>query len=73
MKFSQQEIAALREDNALAARLIERCVTRAARISVIGFDIDAHKAAAIASGKSYLLHIPDGAVAAARGRGLVRA
>jgi len=94
MKFSQQEIAALREDNALAARLIERCVTRAARIGVIGlgyvglplalrfaeagfhvigFDIDAHKAAAIASGKSYLLHIPDGAVAAARGRGLVRA
>src|SRR5204862_1606702 len=37
---------------------------------VLGFDIDATKAAAIASGRSYLLHIPDGAVAAARGRGL---
>src|SRR5438094_7718471 len=37
---------------------------------VLGFDIDAIKAAAIASGRSYLLHIPDGAVAAARGRRL---
>ena len=37
---------------------------------VLGFDIDATKAAAIASGRSYLLHIPDGAVAAARGWGL---
>ncbi len=37
---------------------------------VLGFDIDAAKAAAIESGRSYLLHIPDCAVAAARGRGL---
>jgi len=37
---------------------------------VIGFDIDAAKAAAIARGKSYFLHIPDCAVAAARARGL---
>jgi len=34
---------------------------------VLGFDIDAAKAAAIESGTSYLLHIPDCAVAAARG------
>jgi UDP-N-acetyl-D-glucosamine dehydrogenase len=91
MKFSQKEIGVLREDNALAARLIERCIARSARVGiiglgyvglplalrfaeagfrVIGFDIDADKAAAIESGKSYLLHIPDCAVAAARGRGL---
>jgi UDP-N-acetyl-D-glucosamine dehydrogenase len=37
---------------------------------VVGFDIDAAKTAAIASGKSYFLHIPDSAVAAARRRGL---
>jgi UDP-N-acetyl-D-glucosamine dehydrogenase len=37
---------------------------------VVGFDIDAAKTEAIASGKSYFLHIPDGAVAAARRRGL---
>jgi UDP-N-acetyl-D-glucosamine dehydrogenase len=91
MKFSQKEIGVLREDNALAARLIERCIARSARVGiiglgyvglplalrfaeagfrVIGFDIDADKATAIESGRSYLLHIPDRAVAAARGRGL---
>src|SRR4051812_17224647 len=91
MKFSQKEIGLAREDNALAARLIERCISRSARVGiiglgyvglplalrfaeagfrVIGFDIDANKAAAIESGKSYLLHIPDCAVAAARGQGL---
>ncbi len=37
---------------------------------VVGFDIDPAKAAAIASGRSYFLHIPDSAVAAARRRGL---
>ena len=37
---------------------------------VLGFDIDAAKADAIAAGKSYFLHIPDCAVAAARRRGL---
>jgi UDP-N-acetyl-D-glucosamine dehydrogenase len=36
---------------------------------VIGFDIDRAKAAAIASGRSYFLHIPHAAVATARGRG----
>src|SRR5467141_906965 len=36
---------------------------------VIGFDIDRAKAEAIASGRSYFLHIPHAAVAAARGRG----
>ena len=35
---------------------------------VIGFDIDQAKADAINSGRSYFLHIPDGAVAAARAR-----
>jgi UDP-N-acetyl-D-glucosamine dehydrogenase len=91
MKFSQNEIGLLSEENAPAARLIERCITRTARVGiiglgyvglplalrfaeagfrVIGFDIDADKAAAIESGRSYLLHIPDCAVAAARGQGL---
>jgi UDP-N-acetyl-D-glucosamine dehydrogenase len=37
---------------------------------VIGFDIDEAKAVALNAGKSYFLHIPDAAVAAARGRGL---
>jgi UDP-N-acetyl-D-glucosamine dehydrogenase len=37
---------------------------------VIGFDIDEAKAVALNAGKSYFLHIPDEAVAAARGRGL---
>jgi UDP-N-acetyl-D-glucosamine dehydrogenase len=36
---------------------------------VVGFDIDATKAAAITSGKSYFLHIPHSTVAAARRRG----
>ena len=36
---------------------------------VIGFDIDRVKAEAIASGRSYFLHIPHAAVATARGRG----
>ncbi|TMI43775.1 MAG: hypothetical protein E6H41_02545, partial [Betaproteobacteria bacterium] len=36
---------------------------------VIGFDIDRAKAEAIASGRSYFLHIPHAAVAAARERG----
>src|SRR5438876_2599709 len=37
---------------------------------VIGFDIDRAKAEAIASGRSYFLHIPHAAVAAARERGI---
>lgn len=37
---------------------------------VIGFDIDEAKAAALNSGKSYFLHIPNSAVATARARGL---
>ena len=37
---------------------------------VIGFDIDEAKALALNAGRSYFLHIPDAAVAAARGRGL---
>jgi UDP-N-acetyl-D-glucosamine dehydrogenase len=37
---------------------------------VVGFDVDAAKAAAIAGGKSYFLHIADRAVAAAVARGL---
>ncbi|HYR33164.1 MAG TPA: nucleotide sugar dehydrogenase [Burkholderiales bacterium] len=37
---------------------------------VIGFDIDEAKAAALNAGKSYFMHIPDSAVASARGRGL---
>ncbi len=41
-----------------------------AGFAVVGFDIDEAKAAAIAAGKSYFLHIPDSAVAAARRRGM---
>src|SRR5438445_9324186 len=37
---------------------------------VIGYDIDEAKAAALDSGSSYFLHIPDAAVARARARGL---
>jgi len=36
---------------------------------VVGLDIDKTKTAAVNSGKSYFLHIPDSAVASARGRG----
>jgi UDP-N-acetyl-D-glucosamine dehydrogenase len=39
-------------------------------IRVIGFDIDDAKAVAINSGRSYFIHIPSSAVAAAKSRGL---
>ena len=52
-----------------AASLIERCSNRTALVGVIGFDIDRAEADAIASGRSYFLHIPHAAVASALERG----